>query len=146
MARLLAELRNWFGREEPSDASLLTSVQRLIEDPSVEYLLGASREGEDPVGVCQLRFRWGVWHSAEDCWLEDLFVREQARGCGVGAALGRAAIARARERGCARVELDVSETNRTALTVYEGLGFSSESGRAGERNLLMRLPLGRFSP
>ena len=143
VAGLLGEFRDWFGRDAPSSDRLLSGVQRLIEDPSVEYLLGAPAEDEDPAGVCQLRFRYGVWHDAEDCWLEDLFVREATRGSGLGLALALAALDRARERGCARVELDVNEANGPARALYEGLGFTSAAAPGSPRNLLMRLALGR---
>ena len=36
------------------------------------------------MGVAQIRFRWSVWKTAEDCWLEDLYVRESARRAGSG--------------------------------------------------------------
>ena len=138
MAGLLVEFRDWWGRDSPSDASFSAGVRRLIENPSTEYLLGGAERDAPPDGVCQLRFRYGVWHAAEDCWLEDLFVRSQARGCGLGRALSEAALARARERGCARVELDVNEANPAALALYEGLGFTAVSDPPGGRNLLMR--------
>jgi len=138
VAGLLVAFRDWLGRDAPPAASVLAGVRRLIQDPSVEYLLGAVSAGEEAAGVCQLRFRYGVWHAAEDCWLEDLFMREASRGAGLGAALTRRALDRARERGCARVELDVNESNPAALGLYEGLGFSPESDPPGGRNLLMR--------
>ncbi len=138
VAGLLVEFRDWLGRDAPSAASFLSGVRRLIEDPSVEYLLGAVSAGKPAAGVCQLRFRYGVWHAADDCWLEDLFVGETNRGAGVGQALTRGALDRARDRGCARVELDVNESNLAALALYERLGFSAESDPPGGRNLLMR--------
>jgi GNAT superfamily N-acetyltransferase len=70
---------------------------------SSRLLLG----GDPAVGVCQLRYRFAVWTGSEDC--------------GLGRALAEAALARARERGCARVELDVNAANPP-----------------GGRNLLMR--------
>jgi ribosomal protein S18 acetylase RimI-like enzyme len=143
VAALLVEFRDWLGRDIPSAASLLSSVQRLIEDQAVSYLLGAAEAGEQPAGVCQLRFRYGVWHAAEDCSLEDLFVREEARGTGLGLALTLGALDRARNRGCARVELDVNESNGPARALYEGLGFTSAAAPGAPRNLLMRLPLAR---
>ena len=91
--------------------------------------------------MCQLRYRFGVWLGTPDCWLEDLFVRESARGRGMGRALAEAAIARARERGCRRIELDVNDANPAALALYEALGFSAWVERAGGQNLLMRLRL-----
>jgi GNAT superfamily N-acetyltransferase len=91
--------------------------------------------------VCQLRYRFGLWLGTPDCWLEDLFVRESARGRGVGRALAEAAIERARERGSRRIELDVNDANPAALALYERLGFSAWVESAGGRNLLMRLRL-----
>jgi ribosomal protein S18 acetylase RimI-like enzyme len=124
------------GRDWPSDDSFLASVERLIEEPSVEYLLGAPGEDEPAAGVAQLRYRWGVWWAAEDCWLEDLYVRAAARGSGLGRALTLAAFDRARARGCRRVELDVNTENEPALRLYESLGFTT--GKLGGKDLMMR--------
>ena len=139
VAGLLAQFRDWMGRESPSDESLRSGVERLIADPQAEYLLGASDAGGPPAGVCQLRFRYAVWHDAEDCWLEDLFVRDEARGSGLGRALAEVAVSRARERGCARVQLDANESNAAAVALYERLGF--RSGLEGARSLSMGLAL-----
>jgi GNAT superfamily N-acetyltransferase len=137
VAGLLCDFRDWWGYAEPSDAEMSARVERLMRAGEAEFVLAA--DGDAPAGVCQLRYRYGVWLGAPDCWLEDLFVREPARGGGVGRALAQAAIARARERGCRRIELDVNEDNPAALALYEGLGFSAWVDRAGGRNLLMRL-------
>lgn len=140
MAALLVEFRQWMGREVPSDESLRGGVSRLIEDPQTEYLLAAAAPGDAPAGVCQLRFRYGLWHGAVDCWLEDLYVSDDARGAGLGRALVEAAIQRARARGCARVELDVSDANQPALALYEAAGFATGKD-PGRCDLLMRLRL-----
>jgi ribosomal protein S18 acetylase RimI-like enzyme len=136
VSRLLIGFRDWMGRSEPADASIRASVERLLGRDDAEYLLGATDDGEPPAGVTQLRFRWGVWWGAEDCWLEDLYVEEHARGSGLGRALVAAALDRARERGCRRVELDVNTGNPPALALYRSLGF--ETGNDGGRDLLMR--------
>jgi ribosomal protein S18 acetylase RimI-like enzyme len=141
VAGLLGEFRDWLGRTLPSDESFAASVERLIADPYTEYLLGAPGPHEPTAGVCQLRYRFGVWQAAGDCWLEDLFVREVARGSGLGAALVETAIERAMERGCTRVELDVNEANAAAIALYERFGFGARSETFGGRDLLMRLEL-----
>jgi GNAT superfamily N-acetyltransferase len=139
VAGLLCDFRDWWGYTEPSDAQMAARVDRLMRSGEAEFLLAGNEE--EPAGVCQLRYRYGVWLGAPDCWLEDLFVREPERGSGVGSALARGAIARARARGCRRIELDVNEANAPALALYEALGFSAWVDSAGGRNLLMRLRL-----
>lgn len=140
VTRLLLAFRDWFASEEPSDESMAASVARLIEDQATEYLLARADDGEQPCGVCQLRFRHSVWTGTPDCWLEDLYVSDTARGRGVGRALVELAFERARVRGAARVELDTNESNGSAIALYESLGFSSTSkahGPATGRDVFM---------
>jgi GNAT superfamily N-acetyltransferase len=140
VAALLIGFRNHLGFDWPSDEAFLASVERLIEDPATEYLLGAPQAGAPPAGVVQLRFRWSVWRAAEDCELEDLFVSPQARRGGLGRALVEAAIGRARERGCRRIALDTAERNEAAVPLYRSFGFSDEAYEGG-RAMLLRLAL-----
>jgi GNAT superfamily N-acetyltransferase len=136
VARLLVAFRDWYGRDWPSDNAFLASVERLMEDTRTEYLLGAPDDDSPPAGVLQLRFRFSVWTAADDCWLEDLFVLEAARGAGVGSALIELALQRARARGCRRIELDTNEAN-PAIALYERFGFSATYKSAPERNLFL---------
>ena len=138
VARLLVGFRNHYGRDWPSDNSILASVERLIEQPDTEYLLGSAETAAPPAGVCQLRFRHSVWMAAEDCWLEDLYVEERARRSGCGAALVEAALERARARGCRRVELDTNEDNAAALALYHRFGFS-ERAKGPDRSLFLQV-------
>jgi GNAT superfamily N-acetyltransferase len=123
VADLLVGFRDWYGRSEPPAETFLAGVDLLIAREDTDYLLAAAGDGEAG-GVCQLRYRYGVWLAKEDCWLEDLFVRESDRGAGLGEALVAAAVDRARRRGCGRIELDVSESNHAAWALYERMGFS----------------------
>jgi ribosomal protein S18 acetylase RimI-like enzyme len=126
VARLLAEFRDWWGNPGPSDAEMLKNVERIMAGRDGEYLLGSRADDPEAAGVCQLRFRWSVWKGAEDCWLEDLYVRERARRGRLGRALVDAAVARARQRGCRRIELDVNEDNEAAQALYLACGFTLE--------------------
>ncbi|HEX6651887.1 MAG TPA: GNAT family N-acetyltransferase [Thermoleophilaceae bacterium] len=134
VARLMIGFRDWWSRTEPPDAAFHEDVGRVLADPNSDFLLA----GDPPAGVCQLRYRYSIWTGSDDCWLEDIFVEEEARGSGMGRELMDAAFARARERGCRRMELDVNEANAAALALYESLGFSAWSDPPGGRNLLMR--------
>jgi GNAT superfamily N-acetyltransferase len=123
VARLLVAFRDWWGRDWPDDGSFRASVERILARDDSEFLLGAPDDGP-AAGVAQLRFRWAVWWEAEDCWIEDVFVAEPARGSGLGRALVQAAIDRAAERGCRRVDLDVDTDNAPARALYASLGFA----------------------
>jgi ribosomal protein S18 acetylase RimI-like enzyme len=135
VAALLAGFRNHMGRDWPSDEAFLATVKRLIVRDDVDYLLAAPDGDGRAQGVVQLRFRWTIWWGAEDCWLEDLYVSEAARGAGLGRALVVAALERAAERGCKRVDLDVDPDNGPAQALYASLGFREGPQRYLRRRL-----------
>ena len=61
-----------------------------------------------------------------------MWVAPDARGAGVGRGLVDAVVAWARDRGCGRLVLSVTETNETARGFYEACGFVD----TGERRTL----------
>ena len=130
VAGLLIEFRDWWGYQGPPDEAFHRNIVTLIEDPLTDFLLVAEARGDVPVGVCQLRFRLGIWRDGNDAWLEDLYVRDDAQGRGLGRALTEAACDRSRERGAKRIQLDVEESNATARAVYEKAGFGVKGSRA----------------
>jgi ribosomal protein S18 acetylase RimI-like enzyme len=135
VAGLLVEFRDWNGGDWPSANAFEASVELIIERDEGEFLLGSVDRDAPAVAVCQLRYRFSVWVAAFDCWLEDLFVNEAARGQGLGRAMVLAALDRAEARGARRIELDTKEGNLRARGLYESLGFSGESKGAGGRDL-----------
>ena len=138
---LLVAFRDWWERDHPSVESVERSVARLLPDPNTDFLLAAPSQDSRASGLCQLRYRHSVWTGTPDCTLEDLFVREEFQGQGLGRLLVEAAFERARERGCGRMELDTNEANPPALALYEALGFSAWDDRSGGRRLWMRRSL-----
>jgi ribosomal protein S18 acetylase RimI-like enzyme len=137
IASLLGAFRDWYGEAAPSDEQIKPSVEGLLEDERTEFLLA----GEPPAGFAQLRFRPSVWTGAEDAWLEDVYVGEDARRAGLGRALVEGCLERARQRGCRRIQLDCNERNAAALALYESLGFSAaqpERWRGGRDLYLTR--------
>lgn len=138
VAGLLIAFRDHLGLSWPSDNAFLAGVDRLIEDRDTDFLLAAPAQDARPAGIAQLRFRHGIWRAGADCLIEDVFVREEARGQGLGRALMEAAEARARERGARRMELDVNERNEAALALYASLGFSATDNPYGARDLYLR--------
>ena len=137
VARLLLEFRDWIGRTQPDPAGALASVRRLLADPDAEFLVA----GDPADAFCQLRYRHSVWTGTDDCVIEDVYVRERARGAGLGRVLVAAAIEQARGRGCARIQLDTGEGNAPALALYRSFGFESGSGEPGGRDVMLRMRL-----
>jgi ribosomal protein S18 acetylase RimI-like enzyme len=137
VAGLLVAFRDHMGADWPSENAFLASVERLLEDRDTEYLLATPDDDSPPAGVLQLRYRFSVWKAAPDAWIEDLYVREDARRAGVGDALMTLAAERARERGARRIELDTNEENAAALGLYERHGFSPRSKGGPGRDLFL---------
>jgi ribosomal protein S18 acetylase RimI-like enzyme len=140
VARLLVAFRDHLGLDWPSENAFLAGVEKLLDDRSTDFLLGAPHADAPPAGVVQLRFRWAVWRAGPDCLLEDLYVEPSARRVGLGRALLDAAIARARERDARRIELDTAETNEPGLALYRSAGFS-DGAYEGGRSLFLRMRL-----
>jgi ribosomal protein S18 acetylase RimI-like enzyme len=137
VAALIAEFRDWWGKSAPSDADIRATAGALLEDPKTEFFL-AFADGE-AVGIAQVRYRLSVWTGSDDCWLEDLYVKDDARGGGHGRRLVEAVVESARSRGCKRIELDVNELNEDALRFYEALGFTTEPKPPGRTLFVSRL-------
>jgi ribosomal protein S18 acetylase RimI-like enzyme len=138
VSSLIAAFRSWWGKDEPTLDQIRETVGELLSDPNTEFLLAAP-DGESPAaGICQLRYRLSVWTGADDCWLEDLYVHDAARGTGLGRALVIAATDRAAARGCRRMELDVNEQNTAALAFYQQLGFTAEPKPPGRTLFIAR--------
>jgi GNAT superfamily N-acetyltransferase len=137
VASLIAGFRDFYGEREPSDEQIARMVTELMHDDCTEFLLA----DDPPVGVAQLRFRRSVWTGAEDAWLEDLFVIEEARRRGAGRALAQECVDRARARGCMRIQLDANERNSGALELDESLGFRNAKRERwdGGRDLYLTL-------
>ena len=85
--------------------------------PAGECLL-AVHEGV-PVGLVMLKPGDGAV-----CEMNRMYVRESARGLGIGRRLGEALIARARELGYAEMRLSALHRHREALPLYRSLGFA----------------------
>lgn len=83
----------------------------------------AERRGK-PLGLALFFHSYSTFEGRRSLFLEDLFVREEARGTGVGRRLLAAVAALARDRGCKRLDLIVLDWN-PARDVYAHLGFKA---------------------
>lgn len=90
------------------------------ERPGAEVLI--ARDGSRAVGFALFFHNFSTFLCRPGLYLEDLFVREEARGRGIGQRL-LAELARiARDRGCGRMEWWVLDWNEPAIGFYKRLG------------------------
>jgi GNAT superfamily N-acetyltransferase len=65
------------------------------------------------------------WTRGDYCYLQDLYVRPETRGGGVGRALIAAVADAARARGCSRLHWLTHETNQDAARLYDRVATRS---------------------
>lgn len=92
----------------------------LFEKKKAEVLL-ARAEGE-VVGFALFFHNFSTFLGRAGIYLEDLFVRPQARGKGYGKALLQRLAAIAVERECGRLEWSCLDWNRPSISFYLSLG------------------------
>ena len=96
----------------------LATLPGEYEEPMGVILLAHSPAGE-PWGVVALR----PLEDAGACEMKRMFVRPEARGHGLGRALGEAIVAEAKARGYGAMRLDTIDTMTAAIELYRSLGF-----------------------
>lgn len=72
-----------------------------------------------PVGLTHYLYHRSCWSLVNNCYLQDLFTDEKARGHGVGAALIKAVQDEAGKIGVTNVYWMTNETNTTARKLYD---------------------------
>jgi GNAT superfamily N-acetyltransferase len=77
------------------------------------------------VGLVHYLFHRSSTGLRSNCYLQDLFTVESARGQGVGRALIEAVYRRAAQAGSGRVYWQTHETNATAMKLYDKLAEKS---------------------
>jgi len=96
-----------------------------ISADSRNFLIVAD-DGGSVVGCFQQTYIPGLGrHGAERCQIEAVRVSAGMRGRGVGRDMMMWAIAQARSRGCALVQLTTDKTRLDAHRFYERLGFTA---------------------
>ena len=101
------------------------------ERPMVEALIGEV-DGV-PRGFALFFHNFSTFEGRPGIYLEDLFVRPDARGSGLGKALLAHLAALALARGCARFEWSVLDWNEPAIGFYRSLGARAMDEWTGMR-------------
>lgn len=113
---------------EKLDAACVSTVEDIDralfgERPAAEALIARKKGISEPaVGFALFFHTFSTFLGRRSLWLEDLFVRPEHRGAGIGRALLTALAGIARDRHCGRFEWAVLDWNQSAIHFYETLG------------------------
>jgi GNAT superfamily N-acetyltransferase len=88
--------------------------------PYAEVLI--AEVDDRPAGFALFFHNFSTFLGRPGIYLEDLYVRPEARGCGLGKALLVALARLARARGCGRIEWAVLDWNEPSIAFYQSLG------------------------
>jgi len=107
--------KRFYRTEEPDDA--YEATWRRLREGTELFGLGARIDGK-LVGITHYHFHVTFW-AADSCYLQDLFVSEEARGHGAARALIEHVAAAARTRGASCLYWLTQEDNARARALYD---------------------------
>jgi len=128
---------------EPSDADALVEMMRdfnaheriAFDEPEVRAALAQlfaddsyglaclSLLDEEIAGYVVIAFGFSIEFRGRDAFVDELFVKDEFRGRGLGAAAIRFAEGLCRARGVRALHLEVERQNTAAQSVYRRAGF-----------------------
>ncbi len=120
---MLSEFAIYEQLDPPDEAA----QQRLMTDgfgPQRRFEVLIAEVAGEIAGYAIIYEIYSSFRARPKLYLEDLFVRPQFRGHGVGKALFRACAREAEQRGFDRLQWSVEGWNESALAFYEQMGAS----------------------
>lgn len=120
--RDLAEYERLLHEVEATEADLA----RDLFGPTPRCHCDIAERGGTPVGFALWFYNYSTFRGRAGIYLEDLFVRPEARGTGAGKALLRGLARRCVEGGLGRLEWAVLNWNAPSIAFYDSLGASAK--------------------
>lgn len=108
----------FFYRQELPDAVTEATWRRIL-DPSAPILARIAEWRGTVTGFAVCVIHENTWAERPVCYLEDLFVADEARGSGLGRALIEDLLGLCRRRGWSRLYWHTDRSNDTARRLYD---------------------------
>jgi GNAT superfamily N-acetyltransferase len=137
VGRLLNDFNAEFEAPTPGTDEFAARFARLLQRDDVLVLLAGNPA--DPAGFAYLTLRPSPYFDGPLMQLEELYVVPRRRNQGIGTALIRDVLYRARELRCGEVHITVDEVDDDARRFYERHGFSDIEPGEDYRMLLYML-------
>lgn len=118
--RGLAEYEQLLGEFEATAERLAAHLFPARGAPAAECVLAFA--GDLPAGFALFFTNFSTFLAKPGLYLEDLFVKPELRGRGIGRSLLLHVAKLANQRGCGRMDWTVLDWNRPAIAFYESIG------------------------
>jgi len=145
-APLILDFIRRLAEYEREPNAVVATEEDLIRDgfgPEPKYRCLIAEWDGAPAGFALFHYNYSTWRGHAGLYLEDLFVRVEMRGNGIGKALLQRLAQIALEENCYGLRWMVLEWNEPALKFYESLG--AELLGEWETMLLRGKPLQRLA-
>lgn len=136
MSALLDDLFSIEQDFQPNGEKQMRAMRLLLSMPDRACLLVARDAQGKVAGMVSAQLVISTSEGAPSAWVEDMVVREDCRGAGVGRALLESLLQWAAGRGATRAQLLVDLDNDPALGYYRHLGW--QTTRLAARRMLLR--------
>ena len=115
-----------FALFEKLPEKMTNSVEQMLGEK--EYLTGfvAVNNADEILGYVTYFFGYYTW-IGKSLYMDDLYVRQDFRGAGVGTKLINEVIAFAKTENCKKLRWQVSEWNQPAIDFYKSLGATVDA-------------------
>lgn len=123
---VLISLFKEFALFEKLPEKMTNSVEQMLREK--EYLTGfvAVNDADEILGYATYFFGYYTW-IGKSLYMDDLYVRPDFRGAGVGTKLIKEVIAYAKAENCKKLRWQVSEWNQPAIDFYKSLGANVDA-------------------
>lgn len=110
-----------------SDAHRASAVEPLLHGSphGVVYLIGPQKA---PIGYVILSFGWSIAMGGMDAFIDEIYIRENVRGRGIGSEVLLELPKALAGVGLKALHLEVHKTNPRANALYRRLGFEMRDG------------------
>lgn len=130
---LLLDLHAHEGVPRPGPATA-AALRRLLADPALGQVFVARRGGQ-VAAYAVVVYGYSLEFAGVDAFLDELNVRDDLRGQGLGTQLLEAAEAHCRAKGVVALHLEVGLSNRDAERLYARKGFVAHDRRLMTKRL-----------
>ncbi|GHV64644.1 N-acetyltransferase [Bacteroidia bacterium] len=117
----LIHLFQEFAEFEKLPDKMSNSIERMTQEKDFFHGFVAETSDHKIIGYATWSFCYYTW-SGKSVYLDDLYVRPDYRGTGIGSKLIQAVIDMAKENQCHKMRWQVSNWNKPAIDFYKKVG------------------------